>query len=83
LPKLTELVTILTKSYDFAQSIATDDILKHEAAQAVVEASEPIKNAAKKVAVNAMDAKERAEQNTEVIGLFGMLKPLQEHHKIK
>ncbi|MDP1421081.1 DUF1641 domain-containing protein, partial [Peribacillus simplex] len=27
LPKLTELVNILTKSYDFAQSVATDDVL--------------------------------------------------------
>ncbi|MEP9409609.1 DUF1641 domain-containing protein, partial [Peribacillus frigoritolerans] len=29
LPKLTELVNILTKSYDFAQSVATDDVLKN------------------------------------------------------
>ena len=28
LPKLTELVNILTKSYDFAQSVATDEVLK-------------------------------------------------------
>ena len=28
LPKLTELVNILTKSYDFAQTVATDEVLK-------------------------------------------------------
>src|SRR4051812_33280403 len=34
LPKLTELVNILTKSYDFAQSVATDDVLKNDTVSA-------------------------------------------------
>ena len=28
LPKLTEMAQVLTKSYDFAQSVATDEVLK-------------------------------------------------------
>ncbi|MGE6610745.1 DUF1641 domain-containing protein, partial [Peribacillus sp. NPDC076916] len=35
LPKLTELVNILTKSYDFAQSVATDDVLKNDTVSAI------------------------------------------------
>ncbi|SNT42740.1 hypothetical protein SAMN05444672_12282, partial [Bacillus sp. OK838] len=37
LPKLTELVNILTKSYDFAQSVATDDVLKNDTVSAISE----------------------------------------------
>ncbi|SIS05381.1 hypothetical protein SAMN05878482_1111, partial [Peribacillus simplex] len=35
LPQLTELVNILTKSYDFAQSVATDDVLKNDTVSAI------------------------------------------------
>ncbi len=37
LPKLTELVNILTKSYDFAQSVATDEVLKSDTVGALTE----------------------------------------------
>ena len=37
LPKLTELVNLLTKSYDFAQSVATDEVLKNDTVGAITE----------------------------------------------
>src|SRR3954454_2895049 len=78
LPKLTELVNILTKSYDFAQSVATDDVLKNDTIGAVTEIVEPIKDTVKNVAATIIEAKDRAEESNEVIGLFGLLKMIKD-----
>ncbi|MDA1475141.1 DUF1641 domain-containing protein [Bacillus changyiensis] len=78
LPKLTELVNILTKSYDFAQSVATDEVLKNDTVGAITEILEPVKETAKDIAQTAIEAKDRAEQNNEVIGLFGLLRMLKD-----
>ncbi|NPC92984.1 DUF1641 domain-containing protein [Bacillus sp. WMMC1349] len=78
LPKLTELVNILTKSYDFAQSVATDEVLKNDTVGAITEILEPVKDKAKDIAQTAIEAKDRAEQNNEVIGLFGLLRMLKD-----
>lgn len=78
LPQLTELVNILTKSYDFAKSVSTDNVLKNDIVGAVSEMAGPIVDSAKHVAANAIEAKDRAEASHEVIGLFGMLKMLKE-----
>lgn len=74
LPKLTELVNILTKSYDFAQSVATDDVLKNDTVSAISEIATPVVGSVKGLAANAIEAKDRAEANTDVIGLFGLLR---------
>ncbi|MPQ26645.1 DUF1641 domain-containing protein [Bacillus paralicheniformis] len=78
LPKLTELVNILTKSYDFAQSVATDEVLKNDTVGAVTEILEPVKDTAKEIAATAIEAKDRADESNEVIGLFGLLKMLKD-----
>ncbi|PFN96811.1 hypothetical protein COJ85_24030 [Bacillus sp. AFS076308] len=78
LPKLTELVNILTKSYDFAQSVATDEVLKNDTIGAITEIVEPIKDTVKNVAATAIEAKDRAEESNEVIGLFGLLKMIKD-----
>lgn len=78
LPKLTELVNILTKSYDFAQSVATDEILKSDTVGAVKEMAEPIKESVKNIAATVIEAKDRADENNEVIGLFGLLKMIKD-----
>lgn len=78
LPKLTELVNILTKSYDFAQSVATDEVLKSDTIGAVTEIVEPIKDTVKSVAATVIEAKDRAEESNEVIGLFGLLKMIKD-----
>ncbi|MCT4476086.1 DUF1641 domain-containing protein [Peribacillus sp. NPDC101481] len=78
LPKLTELVNILTKSYDFAQSVATDDVLKNDTVSAISEIATPVVGSVKGLAANAIEAKDRAEANTDVIGLFGLLRMMKD-----
>lgn len=78
LPKLTELVNILTKSYDFAQTVATDEVLKSDTVGAITELVEPVKDTVKSMAATAIEAKDRADESSEVIGLFGLLKLLKD-----
>ena len=78
LPKLTELVNILTKSYDFAQTVATDEVLKSDTVGAITELVEPVKDTVKSMAATAIEAKDRAEESNEVIGLLGLLKLLKD-----
>jgi uncharacterized protein YjgD (DUF1641 family) len=78
LPQLTEVVTALNKSYEFAQSIATDQVLVNDFASTAKEFGEPITKTAKHIAINAMEAKDRAEQSTEVISVFGLMKMLKD-----
>ncbi len=78
LPKLTEMVQTLTKVYDVAMSLATDDVLKNDIVGAVGEIATPVVNSAKGLAATAIEAKDRAAENTETIGLFGMLRLLKD-----
>jgi len=78
LPKLTEVVNALTKSYDLTKSLATDEVLKNDTIEAIKEMVEPVKETVKNVAAIAIEARDRAEENSEVIGLFGLLKMLKD-----
>lgn len=78
LPKLTEMMTLLTKSYEFAQSVATDDVLKNDTVSAVTEIAGPVVGSAKSLAATAIEAKDRAAESQESIGLFGLMKMLKD-----
>ena len=78
LPKLTEIVTLMSKSYDFAQSVATDEVLKKDTVGAIQELLEPVKGTVKGIAQNVVEAKGRADQSNEVIGLFGVLRMMKD-----
>jgi uncharacterized protein YjgD (DUF1641 family) len=78
LPKLTELVKILSSSYDTVQSIATDEVLKKDTAEFISEVAEPMKDTVKEFAQNAIEAKDKAEESSEVIGVFGLMKMLKD-----
>lgn len=78
LPKLTEIVKVMTKSYDFAHSVATDDVLKSDTVGAITEIVGPVKDSVKGIAANVIEAKDRAEKSQEVIGLFGLMKMLKD-----
>lgn len=78
LPKLTELVNVLTKSYDFAQSVATDEVLKSDTMGAIKEIAEPVKDTVKNIAATVIEAKDRAEESNEAIGLFGLLRMIKD-----
>lgn len=78
LPKLNELVTVLTKTYDVVQSLATDEVLKNDTVNAVKEMAQPVCDSAKTLAQTVIEAKDRAEESTEVIGIFGLLRMLKD-----
>ncbi|MDN4495176.1 DUF1641 domain-containing protein [Ureibacillus aquaedulcis] len=78
LPKLTEVVTLLTKTYDLAQLVATDEVLKSDTVSAIKEMSEPVIGSVKSLAATAIEAKDRADATNETIGLFGLLKLLKD-----
>lgn len=50
LPKLAEMVTAMTKAYDFAQGIATDKVLISDTMSAMGEFAKPVVDKAKGVA---------------------------------
>jgi len=78
LPKLTELVNILTKAYEFAQLVATDELLKNDTVGAIQEIAVPVKESVKNIAATFIAAKDQAEESNEVIGLFGLLKMIKD-----
>lgn len=78
LPKLTEMMTTLTKAYDVAQTLATDETFRNDAVGAVTEMATPVVKSAKHLAATAVEAKDRAAVSTETVGLFGMLKLLKD-----
>ncbi|MDM5333038.1 DUF1641 domain-containing protein [Ureibacillus composti] len=78
LPKLAEVVTLLTKAYDLAQLVATDDVLKSDTVSAVKEISEPVISSVKNIAATAIEAKDRADNTNETVGIFGLLKLLKD-----
>jgi uncharacterized protein YjgD (DUF1641 family) len=79
LPKLSEMVTVLTKTYDVAQSLLTDDVLKEDLLGGVKEFIEPVEGTVKGLAATAIEANDRAEANaSNSIGLFGLLRMLKD-----
>ncbi|MFC3884811.1 DUF1641 domain-containing protein [Bacillus songklensis] len=79
LPKLAEMVTFLTKSYDVAQSLLTDRVLFDDLMGGMQEFVKPVEGKVKEVAAAAIEANDRAEANQETtIGLFGLLKMLKD-----
>lgn len=78
LPKLSELVNLLTKAYDFAQLVATDELLKKDTVGAIQEIAVPVKDTIKNIAATVIEAKDQAEESNEVIGLFGLLKMIKD-----
>ncbi|RRJ62509.1 DUF1641 domain-containing protein [Paenibacillus oralis] len=78
LPKLTEMVGTLTQSYDFFKSLCTDEVLKNDMIGGFAEVAGPVVGTVKNVAANVIEAKERADESQEVIGLFGLLRMLKD-----
>lgn len=78
LPKLAEMMTLLTKTYDFAQKVANDRVLIQDTVSSIQEMVKPMGEKVKGYASAAIEANERAEQSDATIGLFGMLKLLKD-----
>ncbi|MCC3376114.1 DUF1641 domain-containing protein [Cohnella sp. REN36] len=78
LPKLAEMVTAMTKAYDFATAVATDQVLINDFKAGIGEVAKPVVDKAKGIAAAAMEASERAQAETATVGLFGLLKMLKD-----
>ena len=78
LPKLAEMVTAMTKAYDFAQGIAMDQVLISDTMSAMGEFAKPVVDKAKGVASAAIEANDRAQAEQTSVGLFAMLKMLKD-----
>ncbi|SDW47651.1 DUF1641 domain-containing protein [Paenibacillus sp. CF384] len=73
LPKLAEMTTLLTKTYDLAKQAAGDRVLVQDTLGAIMEVMKPIEENVKHYASAAIEARGRAEKDDSTIGLFGML----------
>lgn len=78
LPQLTELVELMTKSYDMAKAVATDDVLKNDTSEFMKEIAGPVTSSAKNMAATVIEAKDLASKSTETIGLFGLMKMIKD-----
>ena len=78
MPKLAEMVTLMTKAYDFVQSVTTDQVLIDDLKGGMEEFVKPITEKAKGIASAAIEASDRSQAETTTIGLFGLLKMLKD-----
>ena len=78
MPKLAEMVTHMTKAYDFVQSVSTDRVLIEDLKGGMDEFVKPITEKAKGIASAAIEAGDRSVAETSTIGLFGLLKMLKD-----
>ncbi|OCT13657.1 hypothetical protein A8709_18900 [Paenibacillus pectinilyticus] len=79
LPKLVEMVTVMTKAFDFVQGVATDKVLINDFAQGIGEFVKPVQEKAKDIASAAIEAGERSQADAATtIGIFGVLKMMKD-----
>lgn len=79
LPKLTEMVNALTKTYDVAQSVLTDRLLIDDFITGIQAFIKPVEGKVKEYAAAAIEANDRADDKTEAtIGLFDLIKMLKD-----
>lgn len=78
LPQITQLVNVLTKSVDFVQSVASDEVLKSDTVGAIKEMAGPVVGSVKNLAATVIEAKDRAEASSETVSLFGMMKMIKD-----
>ncbi|MNI00253.1 hypothetical protein D3C73_530490 [compost metagenome] len=78
LPQITQLVGALTKSLDFVQTVASDEVLKNDTVGAIKELAEPVVDSVKTMAATVIEAKDRANESSENITLFGMMRMIKD-----
>ncbi|AIQ68402.1 MULTISPECIES: DUF1641 domain-containing protein [Paenibacillus] len=78
LPQITQLVGALTKSLDFVQTVASDEVLKSDTVGAIKELAEPVVDSVKTMAATVIEAKDRANESSENITLFGMMRMIKD-----
>jgi len=80
MPKLAEMVTCLTKAYDFAQTVATDKVMINDFVHGIGEFVKSVTEKAKGIAAPAIEANDSAQADTTMIGMFGIVRMLKDPH---
>lgn len=80
LPKLAEMLTFLTKAYDFGKSVATDPVLAEDTMASISGFTKPVTDKLKNVASAAIEAGDRVQTQKDqgAISVFGLLKMLKD-----
>ncbi|WP_168123870.1 DUF1641 domain-containing protein [Paenibacillus sp. HB172176] len=76
LPKLEQMISTMAKTYDKAQQICSDPVIREDLIDGAKEVLLPLQDKAKALAATAIEAQEEAAKNTRTIGLLGMLRML-------
>jgi uncharacterized protein YjgD (DUF1641 family) len=78
LPKLTDMITILTKTYDLMESVSTDRVLIEDFKGGMEELLKPIQMKAKDMISVAIEANDRAQMDSTNIGMFGLIRMIKD-----
>lgn len=80
LPKLTEMLTFMTKAYDFGKSVATDPVLAEDTMASLSGFTKPVTDKLKHAASAAIEAGDRvhAQNDQGTISIFGLMKMLKD-----
>lgn len=78
LPKLTEMVNTLTKTYDVVQSLASDKVFVNDIKAGFSGVVGPVVDKAKHAAAAAMEAGDRVQKDNSTVSVFGLLKMLKD-----
>ncbi|REE94639.1 uncharacterized protein YjgD (DUF1641 family) [Paenibacillus taihuensis] len=78
LPKLAEMMTVMTGIYDLAQKVSKDRVLIQDTLGGFQEVLKPLGEKVKDYASAAIEANDRADQGGPTIGVFGMVKLLKD-----
>lgn len=74
LPKLAEMMDMMTKMYDLAQQVVNDRVLIEDMVGGITDIVKPLGEKAKTYASAMIEAGDRADQSEEQVGLFSMIK---------
>ncbi|RKP49948.1 DUF1641 domain-containing protein [Cohnella endophytica] len=78
LPKLAEMMSVLTNIYDIAQKVTNDRVLIQDMVGGIQEVLKPVGEKVKDYASAAIEASDRADNSDATIGVFGMMKLLKD-----
>ncbi|TVX99107.1 DUF1641 domain-containing protein [Cohnella terricola] len=78
LPKLAEMMTVMSGIYDLAQKVAKDRVLIQDTLDGFQSVLKPLGEKVKDYASAAIEANDRADQGGPTIGVFGMVKLLKD-----
>lgn len=78
LPQLTEMAVKLSEAYTLIRNMATDPVFVEDLKGGFNEVVGPVKDKVKEIAEVVIEANDRAQEQTETIGMLGLLKMMKD-----